>query len=104
MIIVDQAYSGKTLDLPIGEVMEVRLAENPTTGYRWSIVVNGAPACAMLSDRFEHPSGPPGRGGEHTWHIKGVVAGECDITMLYRRSFEPNAVGQSFALHVRVTQ
>jgi inhibitor of cysteine peptidase len=104
MIIIDQTHSGQTLDLPVGQVMEVRLAENPTTGYRWAVVANGAPACAVLNDRFERPAGPPGAGGEHMWQIKGIAAGECEIAMHYRRSFQPDAVGQSFALHVRVTQ
>ena len=85
--------------------MELRLAENPTTGYRWNFVANGAPACMVLGDRFDHPpGGPPGQGGEHTWQIKGVTIGECDIAMRYGRSFQPEAAGKSFALHVRVTQ
>ena len=104
MMVVDQTYSGQTLDLPIGQVIELRLAENPTTGYRWTFVANGAPACVVLGDRFDPPVGPPGRGGEHTWQIKGVTIGECDIAMQYSRSFQPDAPGQSFALHVRVTR
>ena len=66
MIVVDQSYSGQTLDLPFGQVMELRLAENPTTGYRWTFLANGEPACVVLSDHFERPTGPPGQGGEHT--------------------------------------
>ncbi|MEJ0017360.1 MAG: protease inhibitor I42 family protein [Acetobacteraceae bacterium] len=104
MIVVDQSASGQTLDLPVGQVIELRLAENPTTGFRWTVVANGAPACVVLSDRFESPSGPPGKGGEHLWEIKGVRIGECDIALQYRRSFEPDAPGGAFALHVRVTQ
>jgi inhibitor of cysteine peptidase len=104
MIAVDQTHSGQTLDLRIGQVMELRLAENPTTGYRWTFVVNGEPACIVLSDRFDHPAGPLGQGGEHLWQIKGEAVGECDIAMRYARSFQPEAAGQSFALHVRVTQ
>jgi inhibitor of cysteine peptidase len=84
--------------------MEIRLAENPTTGYRWTVVANGAPACAMVGDRFERPTGPPGKGGQHLWQIKGIVPGDCEIAMQYRRSFQPDAVGQSFTLHVRVTR
>jgi inhibitor of cysteine peptidase len=103
MIIVDQHYAGQTVDLPVGQVMELRLAENPTTGYRWALVADGAPACLVVSDRFDHPAGPPGRGGEHAWQIKGAAIGECEIAMQYRREFQPDAALQSFALHVRVT-
>ena len=104
MILIDQSFAGRSVDLPVGQVMELRLAENPTTGYRWEFVANGAPVCVVMSDRFENPPGPPGHGGVHAWQIKGAVAGQCEIAMQYRRSFQPDAVGNSFALHVRVTQ
>ncbi len=104
MIVVDQNHSGQTIDLPVGQVIELRLAENPTTGYRWAFVADGAPACVVVSDSFERPAGPPGQGGEHTWQIKGAVIGECQIAMQYARSFQPDAAARSFALHVRVTR
>jgi inhibitor of cysteine peptidase len=104
VIVVDQNQSGQTIDLPVGQVMELRLAENPTTGYRWTFATNGAPACLIVSDRFENAGGPPGQGGEHAWQIKGALVGECDVTMHYARSFQPDAPTRSFALHVRVTQ
>jgi inhibitor of cysteine peptidase len=104
VIVIDQNHAGQTVDLPIGQVMELRLAENPTTGYRWTFVHNGAPVCLVMSDQFERPTGPPGQGGEHAWQIKGAAVGECDIAMQYSRSFEQNAAAKSFALHVRVTQ
>ena len=47
-MVVDQSYSGQTLDLPFGQVMELRLAENPTTGYRWTFLSNGEPSCVVL--------------------------------------------------------
>ena len=104
MIVIDQNQSGQTIDLPVGQVMELRLAENPTTGYRWTIIANGAPVCLVVSDQFDGPSGPPGKGGEHRWQIKGAAIGECDIAMKYRRSFEQDTAANSFALHVRVTR
>ena len=104
MIVVDQNNAGQTVDLAVGQVMELRLAENPTTGYRWTFVTNGAPACLVVSERFDTSAGPPGQGGEHAWQIKGALVGECDVTMHYARSFQPDAPTRSFALHVRVTQ
>ena len=102
MINVDQNSNGQTVDLPVGQVMELRLAENPTTGYRWTFVTNGKPVCVVVADRYERPSGPPGQGGEHFWQIKGVTAGDCNIALRYGRSFEPNAPTKDFGLHVRV--
>ena len=106
VIVVDQTHSGQTLDLPVGQVMELRLAENPTTGYRWTFVADGAPACVVVGDRFEASrTGPPGQGGEHSCgRSRARWSGECDIAMQYGRSFQPDAAANSFALHVRVTQ
>ena len=104
MITIDQAQSGHTVDLPVGQVMELRLAENPTTGYRWAFTDKCEPACVVVGDRFERPAGPPGAGGQHVWQIKGASPGVCDIAMQYRRSFQRDAPAQSFTLHVRVTR
>jgi inhibitor of cysteine peptidase len=103
-MVIDQNHSGQTVNLPVGQVIELRLAENPTTGYRWTFAADGAPVCVVVSDRFEGPPGPPGAGGEHTWQIKGAQIGECEIAMQYQRSFEQDAAARSFALHVRVMQ
>jgi predicted secreted protein len=51
MISVDQNFNGQTVDLPVGQVMELRLAENPTTGYRWTFVRDGKPVCVVVADR-----------------------------------------------------
>jgi inhibitor of cysteine peptidase len=96
MIVVGQNQAGQTIDLPIGQDLELRLAENPTTGYRWIFARNGAPACLVMSDRYQRPGGPPGRGGQHTWQIKAIAVGACDIAMQHTRSFEPNAAAGSF--------
>ena len=102
MIVLDQNNSGQSLDLRIGQVMELRLAENPTTGYRWAFLRNGQPYCVVVNDRFDTPGGPPGRGGEHIWRIEGAAAGECDIAMQYSRGFQADSVARSFTLHVNV--
>ena len=103
-MIVDQAQSGRTLDLPVGQVLELRLAENPTTGYRWAFVTDGAPTCVVLGDRFEACERPARAGRRAQLDDQGREARRCDIAMQYRRSFQPDAPAGSFALHIRVTQ
>jgi predicted secreted protein len=102
VITIDQNYSGQTIDLPVGQVIELRLTENPTTGYSWTFLADGTPACLIVANRFERSAGPPGQGGEHTWQIKGALVGECEIVMQYRRSFQPAAPARSFSVRVRV--
>ena len=75
-MLVDDGYAGKTVDLPIGQVIELRLAENPTTGFKWSFVSKGEPACKIIGDSYHAPGGPPGLGLE-VKHEGGVaIAGD----------------------------
>jgi inhibitor of cysteine peptidase len=99
---VDDGFAGRTIDLAVGQVMELRLAENPTTGFRWNFVSTGAPSCVVVDDTFQTPGGPPGQGGMREWRIEGMQPGECDIALHYRRSFEQSPPSRSFTLHVGV--
>lgn len=101
-MVIDQGFAGRTVDLPVGQVVELRLAENPTTGFRWVFVSQGGPVCAVLGGDFRAPSGPPGRAGEHVWEIKGVQPGECELTLSYARPWE-TAPARTFTVNVHVT-
>ena len=105
MLQIDESFLDRTVSLPVGQVIELRLKENPTTGFRWSIAADGAPACAVVADSFERRPSPPGAGGEHAWRIKAVRAGTCHLELIYRRPFEPGVPpARSFALDVQVTE
>jgi inhibitor of cysteine peptidase len=105
MLHIDESFLDRTIRVPVGQVIELRLKENPTTGFRWSFAADGSPACAVVGDSFERRPGPPGAGGAHAWRIKAVRAGTCHLELLYRRPFEPAAPpASSFALEVQVTE
>src|SRR5438094_5784080 len=100
---VDERASGSSVDLGVGQTLEVRLAENPTTGFRWQIEADGRPACTLTSDLYEAASGPPGSGGTRVLAYRGTSPGECTIALAYRRSWEAAAsAAQTFMLRVRV--
>ena len=104
MIYVDEGFLDQTVNLPVGQVIELRLKENPTTGFQWSFAKEGAPSCKVLGDVFVPSGNKPGAGGEHTWQIKAVRLGTCDLQLVYRRPFEPSAESaKSFTFHVQVT-
>jgi inhibitor of cysteine peptidase len=105
MIYVDESFLHETVHLPVGQVTELRLNENPTTGFRWSFTADGSPSCAVVSDSFTPQEGPPGAGGHHEWQIKAAHAGTCHLELVYRRPFEPNtAPVQTFTFDVIVTE
>jgi inhibitor of cysteine peptidase len=106
MLHIDESFLDQTVRLPIGQVIELRLKENPTTGFRWSFAADGKPACAVILDSFKRRhTGPPGAGGDHAWRIKAVRAGICHLELLYRRPYEPDAPpARTFAFDVQVTE
>ena len=85
-------------------MIELRLAETPTTGYRWHIAADGAPSCAVVADAFEPPAAAPGSAGRHIWRIEAVHTGQCHFELRYERSFQAGAApARIFTLDVRVT-
>lgn len=102
-MLIDETFNCRTVDVLLGQTIEVRLKENPTTGFRWQLTSDGGPACVVNDDEFTTASGPPGRGGEHTWRFKVVGVGDGDIELAYRRRWESSPeAGKTFKIHVKV--
>jgi inhibitor of cysteine peptidase len=103
-VTLDENSNGQVVEAPIGETIEIRLPENPTTGFRWHLTSDGSPACGLVYDDFSTPPNPPpGKGGMHSWRFEAVRAGECNIELRSRRRWETFAEGErTFAIHLRV--
>jgi inhibitor of cysteine peptidase len=105
MVQVDESHNGSEIDLRTGEPLEIRLSENPTTGFRWGLESNGAPACILVEDVYETSSVTPGAGGNHRWRFQAAQIGEGRIRLGYRRSWEgQGAASRTFTLGVRVVK
>jgi inhibitor of cysteine peptidase len=103
MIQIDRSYNDREVTLTIGEVVEISLAENPTTGFRWELRVKPEPSCSLIKDWSESATGPPGKGGTHRWQFQAVRPGTGEIKLEYRRPWEQEAAPRhSFNLRVRV--
>jgi inhibitor of cysteine peptidase len=104
---IGESSDGKTVDLAVGQVMELRLAENPTTGFRWQLHRDGTPVCRITAD-FTEPAtneGPsiPGKSGTHVWRIEAVQPGSGDMALTYARNWEASRpTAMSFTLHIHV--
>jgi inhibitor of cysteine peptidase len=102
-MLVDETFNNRTIEVTIGQTIEVHLPENPTTGFGWQLRSDGGPACVMTDSQFIAPTGPPGKGGDHTWKFKAIHAGESDIEFGYRRSWESSTgARKTFKIHVKV--
>jgi inhibitor of cysteine peptidase len=105
MLTIDQSYDGRSIDLAVGQAIELRLPENPTTGFSWTVRADGEPACDLAEGPAAPPGTLPGQGREHVWTIRGVDAGTCRIALIYQRSWEATIPpAQEFHIGIRVTQ
>lgn len=87
MQVLREQDAGKTVDVPVGDVAEIRLPENPTTGYRWAITQFSEKTCAVVHDEFIAPVNKAyGASGEHMWQLRAVAPGDCEIEFTYSRS------------------
>lgn len=69
----------------------IRLEENPTTGYSWQYTVADDNIAVVEDDEYvenQTPEGWTGAGGEHTYRVSGISAGETTITFKYARPWE----------------
>jgi|GEM_PF-6228433 len=79
------------INLKLKETVAFGLRANPSTGYAWKVVKDGAPGMKFLG--FSSPSSLPGRhmpgqGGDMFARFRTVKKGHYEITLRYERSWE----------------
>ncbi|MCX6698765.1 MAG: protease inhibitor I42 family protein [Methanomicrobiales archaeon] len=89
--------NGKTMTVAKGQVVKVRLSENPTTGYRWEPSVSSGIEVAGDTYTRSTPNAI-GSGGTRTWTLKFNGTGSQTFDADYKRSWEPGSV-DSYSLH-----
>ncbi len=94
--------NGSSVELTTGDTFRIKLNENPSTGYQWTLNTTGG--LEVISDNYLPPdSDLVGAGGIHEWDIKATASGTQQVTGVYSRSWE-NLTGseQRFVLTVEV--
>ena len=101
---LDESSNGESVELRPGQLAELTLPENPTTGFRWQMEAAGEPDCSLVEDLFEPSPGPPGAAGVHRWRFQAVRAGIGRIELASRRPWQSSGPGaQRFSLEIRVS-
>jgi inhibitor of cysteine peptidase len=85
---MDEHSNGKTVKVHKLDTIELSLAENPTTGYRWDLRSSGEPVCRLKDTSFDSPAERIGQGGRRRWLFQVVASGQATIELAYQRSFE----------------
>ena len=95
---------GASVSLVPDDVFQIRLMENPTTGFRWRLSVWDSSILELMRDTFvPSDSSQHGSGGQHVWEFVARGPGHNSLQMTYRRAWGAANPAKAFSLHVFVT-
>ena len=88
-----EAAHGSTLQLALGDTISLRLAENPSTGYRWQLTLGAGLEAAGddYTPGLPVVAGVVGAGGERVFGIRATQAGHSTVSALLRRGWDDAA-------------
>lgn len=88
-MLLTEENNNTTVAAHIGDMIEVLLSENPSTGYRWEVAAFDRSVVSAGESRFAPAAGGIGAGG--TRHLAFLVrdAGTGRVELVLRRSWEP---------------
>ncbi len=94
---------GREVTLEVGQVIEVHLPANPSTGYTW-LVKDGAPGPVVLvaEPAFTPEAQRPGAGGTLVLRFRAVTQGETRVRLTYQRPWETGEPAEEFDFRVIV--
>ena len=101
---VDASYSGKQVELSVGQSLAVTLNSNASTGYSWYLAQNSDET--VLNKTGNEYISPQttlvGAGGKDEWTFKALKKGNSTISMGYSRPWESMLPAETFNLTVVV--
>ena len=104
---VDDTENGATMTVKVGDIIQVVLKGNPTTGYTWTAALSEQDE-SILEQMGEYDyvsdSGLIGSGGTFTFRFKALKAGEATLKLVYSRPWESVQPLETFSMTVKVAE
>jgi len=89
---LDETYSNHSVDVRVGEQVEITLPGNLTTGYSWALrLVDPALLEPVGEIKYRSQGKGLGAGGRFTLRLKAKIPGETRVELVYRRHFDPQS-------------
>lgn len=102
MMTLTKENDGEEHLLHQGEMFQVVLPENPTTGYRWLLTKSSSPKIALIREEYfadHHDYLMVGAGGTRKIVFQVREQGEAELVLFLRRYWEPeDEFADSFTL------
>jgi inhibitor of cysteine peptidase len=101
-----KADAGKSVELGVGNKLEIVLEGNPTTGYSWEVGSVDETVLKLAGEpEFKSESRAVGAGGVFTFRFEAVAAGQTALQLIYHRPFEKDTPPiETFEVSVAVKQ
>ncbi len=102
--VVTDADSGGTVTIKMGDVLEVRLSSNPSTGYAWYLTKQST-ALLKLTGQSQTQATQPGVGRPivQVFDFAPIATGTGVLLLHYVRSWEaPDPNEEQFSLNVTI--
>lgn len=96
----NEEASAAEVAIPIGEMFEICLSENPTAGYRWNLDSRGEPTCVLVNEYYTRGRESPGSQGIHHWNFKVAAPGTSTVELTYRRHWQKEPPARTFRLEI----
>jgi len=105
-VTLSQADSGTVLTLKRGQTLILRLDENATTGYRWSLPALDGEVLQLKSDDFNLPSNTGiGGGGQRVFSFQANNPGQVQLQLKnWRESVGDESTIKQFQVTVQVSE
>ena len=102
MLEIDASHNGNAFTVRVGDMIIINLPETPSTGYRWSLSSEVKPVLELQKDDFLASGSAPGAFGSRTLQFRTTQAGDVDLELEKRRSWEKRAVETfTVSIHAR---
>jgi inhibitor of cysteine peptidase len=81
--------TGHSIELHVGDTLELTLSSNPTTGFQWEVSDRDITILQPSGEpEFESSSDSVGSGGKTIMRFKVVGTGQTKLKLIYHRPFE----------------
>ena len=82
------ADQGASHAVAVGQSVTIRLGENPTTGYRWTLDADPASAVESLGSEYTSGGTAPGAAGTREFQLRAKAPGTVHLHLKLSRSWQ----------------
>lgn len=106
-VTIGMEQSGQSVNLQVGQTMNVRLESNPTTGYTWEVKQVDPAVLAQQGEAEYEPLDAQttpmvGQGGWQIFRFEAISTGQTTLELVYRRPWEDTPPEITYLLAVTV--